>query len=436
MTLPAADETVLLHPTRDGRLLLYTLLAVGGLAASLLAADPTFAALAAPFAVAVLLGLRRTGSVPVRVRVFLEADRVLEGDPVRGRLEISWPGSFRVRVRLHRLSGVAAAPDGETAWSLPDAENSVDLPLEMEATGWGLHRMMEVWIRLETPSGLLTWTGKLLTGPLVRILPGRESLSRLLDPANSRAVWGMHPSRALGDGHEFAELRPYSPGDRVRDLNWAATARRGRPYVNRHHPELAGEVIIALDAFSDGSTVATESLSRAARVAWTLASAHLRANDRVGIVGFGGSTRWLAASGGRKAQYQILETLLEIGGDAARHAAAARRAGQPSIPGSALVIALTPLHDPATLGILAGWRFRGRAVSVLALDTEETLPPPATPAERLARRLWSLELGHRKRALGRIGIPVVSVPSDGAISPAVALLRRSRRTPSVAGGRR
>ncbi len=422
------EETVLLHPTRDGRLLVYAVIGFGGLALALLTASPPLAAVALPFALALHLGLRRNAPVRVTARVDLDVDRVLEGDPVTGRLTLRWDGDFDARVRLHRLNGMALGPEGEDRWALPDARSRVELPLQLVATRWGLHRMADVWVRLERPHGLLTWTGKVLSGPRIRVLPGRETLSRLLDPADSRAVWGMHRSRNLGDGHEFAELRPYAPGDRLRDLNWAATARRGHPIVNRYHSDLAGDVVIAIDAFADGSESAQETLSRAARAAWTLASVHLRANDRVGIAGFGGSARWLAPDGGRRAQYQILETLLEIGGDAEIHATAARAAGRPAIPGSSLVIALTPLHDAKTLDILAEWRLRGRAVNVVVFESPLLKEGLERPSERLAARLWEVELEQRKRRLGRMGIPVITVPTGGSVNAAVATLRRTRRT--------
>lgn len=44
---------------------------------------------------------------------------------------------------------------------------------------------------------------------------------------------GGHPSRQLGRSHEFHDLRDYVRGDNVRDIDWRATARAGKPLVKR-----------------------------------------------------------------------------------------------------------------------------------------------------------------------------------------------------------
>lgn len=431
-----AADTATLTPVRDQRLVPYCLIALGGLGATLATGQPALAALAVPFVLALAVGLRRTAPLQVAARVTLDADQVLEGDRVTGRLELAWDGPLDAQVVVHRLRGVAAATPADTpSWSLPATTGAVQLPIQLQATHWGRHTIGEVWLQLRAPFGLLRWTGMVVTGPTLRVLPGRERLTRLLDPSESRTVLGMHRSTRLGDGYEFAELRPYTPGDRLRDLNWGATARHRRPFVNRHHPELSGEVVIAIDAFADRSTGSTEALARAARAAWALASIHLQANDRVGLVGLGGRTQWLQPAGGRRAKYTLLETLLEIGGEVAGSSMRYGTDLRTAVPASALVVALTSLHDPRTIRTLQSWRARGRSVAVAMIDTSDLLGEPASTADALARRLWSIELGRHKRQLTAVGIPVVTVADDGPISPVVSALRRARQAPAVRRGR-
>jgi len=195
--------------------------------------------------------------------------------------------------------------------------------------------------------------------------------------------------------------------------------------VNRYHPELSGDVVIAVDAFADGSAASTEALARAARVAWAMADLHLAANDRVGLAGIGGRIEWLPPEAGRLARYRLLEALLRIGGEAG-HPKRSRVEHHTAVPRSALVVALTSLHDSLTLDALLSWRSRGRAVVAVVIDTRELLAAPASAAEVLALRLWALELDQRRRALAGMGIPVIAA-GEGPIDPVIKALRMAGR---------
>lgn len=428
--------TTALPASRDERLVPYCLVAVGALGATLLSGRPELAGLAVPFMLALAIGLRVRGPVVVSTRVILDAGQVLEGDLVSGRVEVRWQGTLDVRVILDRPHGILLpAPGGASEWEVPAAAGAVELPFQLRAARWGRQPAGEVWVRLSAPFGLLTWTGRVAIMPALRVLPASERLTRLLNPPEARAVLGEHRSPRHGAGHEFAELRPYAPGDRLRDLNWGATARHGRPFVNRHYREVSGDVVIVVDAFGDGSGGSTEALARAARAAWSLASAHLQANDRVGLAGLGSGTRWLAPGGGRRAKYQLLETLLEIGGTPEDAPLPGVSPLGPAIPSAALLIALTHLHDHRTLRLLQRWRARGRAVVAVSIDTSDLLGGPSSPTEALALRVWGMELEGRRRQLTDLGIPVVELSDGAPIAPVVSALRRTRQAPVRRVGR-
>jgi uncharacterized protein (DUF58 family) len=428
-----AAATTTLSPSRDERLVPYCLVAFGGLSGALLAGQPALAALAAPFALALALGLRRQGSVEVTARVTLDADQVLEGDLVIGSIELEWDPALDAHALVHRLQGFVPGDPGPLSWSLPSGSGRAEIPIQLQAVQWGRHTTGEVWLRLTSPRSLVSWTGRVVSGPAMRVLPARERLTRLLDPPESRAVLGLHRSRRLGDGYDFAELRPYTFGDRLRDLNWGATARYRRPFVNRHHPERSGDIVIVIDAFADGSASSTEALARVARAAWAIASIHLQASDRVGLAALGSGTMWLPPAGGQLAQYRLLETLLVIGGNVASSTVHGTR-GWVAVPPSALIVALTPLHDARIIGALLAWRARGRSVAVIQIDTDDLLGEPQSTAESLARRIWNIEIDHRRRELSELGLPVVTFGGDGPLAPVISALRRVRRGPVVRRG--
>src|SRR5687767_11729569 len=66
---------------------------------------------------------------------------------------------------------------------------------------------------------------------------------RLVD----QGVAGDYHSVFKGRGMEFAEVRPYQPGDDVRSIDWNVTARMGHPFVKQFVEERDLTVFLAVD---------------------------------------------------------------------------------------------------------------------------------------------------------------------------------------------
>ena len=58
---------------------------------------------------------------------------------------------------------------------------------------------------------------------------------------------GNHQVRHLGRGMEFAESRPYSPGDDIRSMDWKVTARTGEPHTKLFEEERERPVMLWCD---------------------------------------------------------------------------------------------------------------------------------------------------------------------------------------------
>src|SRR3954467_4476469 len=58
---------------------------------------------------------------------------------------------------------------------------------------------------------------------------------------------GAYLSHFRGRGMDFEELREYSPGDDVRDIDWNVTNRMGRPFVKRFREERELAMVLAVD---------------------------------------------------------------------------------------------------------------------------------------------------------------------------------------------
>lgn len=65
-------------------------------------------------------------------------------------------------------------------------------------------------------------------------------------PAIARLPGG-HRSAQRGQGLEFEEVRPYTPGDDVRHIDWRVTARRGKPHTKCFRQERQRSVWIVAD---------------------------------------------------------------------------------------------------------------------------------------------------------------------------------------------
>lgn len=103
---------------------------------------------------------------------------------------------------------------------------------------------------------------------------------RLVD----QGVAGEYHSVFKGRGVEFAEVRPYQPGDDVRSIDWNVTARMGEPYIKTYAEERDLTVFLAVDVSGSLSFGSRAIVKRdlAAEVAALLAFAAVRNGDRVG----------------------------------------------------------------------------------------------------------------------------------------------------------
>jgi uncharacterized protein (DUF58 family) len=145
----------------------------------------------------------------------------------------------------------------------------------------------------------------------VKVYPTREALRRLLRPAETQLYSGDELARTKGEGMEFADLRPFMFGDRVRRINWRASARRGELWVNEQHPERNVDVVLFVDSFAEVRRGSTSTLDLAVRAAATSAARYTKRRDRVGLVSFGGYLRWLEPGGGLVQLYRIVDALLD-----------------------------------------------------------------------------------------------------------------------------
>jgi uncharacterized protein (DUF58 family) len=193
------------------------------------------------------------------------------------------------------------------------------------------------------PTGLRPPPGRQGPGPV----PG--ALVDALDLAFVRRVGGIsageHRGAGVGSGTELAQLRPYQPGDDVRQIDASATARTGIPHVRQHVPERLLTTWLAVDvspsmAFGTADRLKSDVANGVADVLGAIA---VRRGGRVGLLTFGGpATRLLPPRGGRGARIGLRRALAEgVAPDGAAGEPLARalvRAGRLARPRSLVVV--------------------------------------------------------------------------------------------------
>ena len=122
-------------------------------------------------------------------------------------------------------------------------------------------------------------------------IPG--ALLRALDVSIGRRVEGLlagdYRSAVLGQGTELAQVRPYVPGDDVRQIEWNVTARTGEPHVRI---QLAERVLVTWLVLDTSPSMQFGTADRrkadvAEGVAIAIGHVASRRGNRLGVVTFG-----------------------------------------------------------------------------------------------------------------------------------------------------
>jgi len=395
--------------TAAPRLGAYAGLSAAGLLAALVLGRPELVVLAAPFAVVVAIGLLLAEQPRLRVSLALDRERALEGEEVEVAVEVE------STTPVERLELYVALP---ASLELLEGSNPVALRLgrgerrrlvlRTRAARWGGVVVERIHIRARDRFGLLTYEVQLRQPAPLRVYPREEALRSIVTAMETQATSGNEVSRRKGEGIEFADIREFNPGDRIRRINWRASARRGGLWVNESHPERNTDVILFLDSFTDlpGGGGRSSSLDLAVRATATLAAHYIERRDRVGLIAFGGVLRWLLPGMGVIQLYRIVEALLDT--EIVLNYAWKDIDVIPArtLPPASLVLALTPLIDDRAVGSLLDLRARGFDLAVVEVSPVPFTPPPEDPDDMLAYRLWLLRREALRHRYARAGVAV------------------------------
>lgn len=256
----------------------------------------------------------------------------------------------------------------------------------------------------------------------VVVLPVPRRLAELPLPPRLQGLVGLHEARRIGESSELHDVDRFVPGDRLRRIDWRASARRGMVgdrlqdlYVRRTQSTAEATVVLVIDSRDDvGPDVGTwaggramppgaaTSLDRAREAAASLARAYLAQGDRVGLEDLGLGRRPVAPSGGRRHLQRIMRQLAL----ATPERSTRPRARAPQMPAGALVIVLSTFLDDEARDLALLWRRTGHRVVVV--DVLPTISGFGGRSEQsMSFRLVALQRENRFAALRRVGVPMV-----------------------------
>lgn len=123
---------------------------------------------------------------------------------------------------------------------------------------------------------------------MVELAPFLERVERLrwklLKPVQSLLA-GPYRSAFRGEGIEFADARPYEPGDDWRRIHWSLSARKNQPYLRLGQEERELTCVIAIDR-SPSMHIAADKVELTLTAAVALALSAILNGDRVRWVSF------------------------------------------------------------------------------------------------------------------------------------------------------
>lgn len=397
---------------------------------------PDLLVLATPFGVVSAWSLLTRPDRPPTLEEHTANPILREGDATSwhgtvGNIE----GADLVAARLGAAPWVELDPTGGAVCAAV-VNGSASVSIGIRSTRWGRHVLRPVHVTALSPwmgfrCAIETPNRNLITLPL----PSMFDTAAPMRP--TEGLVGFYRSTRAGEGSEFAGVRQFRAGDRIRRINWPRSLRSTELHVNATWADQDTHVALVIDATDDfgrseGVEGRASSLDAAVRAAGAIAEHYARRGDRVSLRTFGSNRRQLVAVGsGQTHLKRLLDTLTLIRpagpmrgayrGIGSRHWAAS---------GAELTVVLSPLVAREALDRAVSLGRHGAPVIVV-----DTLPDDITtdddPFTALAWRIRLLERRREVRLVQSAGIPVVRWLGPGSLDQFLRDVARRASAPRL-----
>lgn len=217
---------------------------------------------------------------------------------------------------------------------------------------------------------------------------------------------GLHRSPFHGFSVEFAEHRPYQPGDELRYLDWKMLARSDRLFVKQYEEETNLRAMVVLDASASmdwtGDEHRLRKLEYAKRLAAAIALILLRQRDATGLIAFDDQVQAVVPARARSQHWWTLARAVEalVAGHGTAAEPALRRVTDLLRRRGLVVFVSDLLLDPdLALRALRYLRHRGHQVVVFHIMDPGELELEGPPEARFEDPETGLSVVARPREL-------------------------------------
>ena len=216
---------------------------------------------------------------------------------------------------------------------------------------------------------------------------------------------GEQTSARKGQGVEFADHRPYTPGDDPRFLDWAAYARQGRPVIKEFLEETDLALTVVVDASASMGLPDGPSRYRVgATIATLLCSVALLRHNRAGLLVVAeNGVRYLPPLRGDGQMALICEALQSVTPSGRTRLAAPLAAHFSAVRPDGLVYVVSDLYEPSgpdrIIDCLVHFGLDGGVILMTDADEMNRLPiGPAQLADSETPEMLRLVISPERRA--------------------------------------
>ena len=256
----------------------------------------------------------------------------------------------------------------------PQRETTIRYTIETPLRGF--YTIGPVCIRIQDAFGLFHNEREVNLYDDFLVFPKMEDIKDALIKSRVPKIFtGAVNIRNPGEGSNFYNLREYIPGDPMKKVNWAATARSGgKMMVNEYERDAVSDIILIIDSRSVSETgpVSRNSLVYSTRAAASLSQYFLSRRDSVGLVVYSDEIVSVDRDTGKKQLYVLLTKLAGAIAKGNTPLKVVTNRIMPHINRGSPIIILSPLEDdPTIVDAVRDLRARNFDVTVLSPSSLE-----------------------------------------------------------------